>query len=278
MGNNCIRKITPGGTVATFAGNGLAGIVDGQGAAARFNLPRGLTIDAAGNLYVADGGSNALRKITPGGMVTTIASRTGVFGSILLSDLYNPEGIAVAANGTIYFTDIDQNIRYLTEFGTAGVLAGAIDPGFVDGTRSAARFRQPKGLAIDAAGNVYVADVGNHSIRKITPFGSVSTLAGSGQPGMNDGGGAAAQFSFPQMIALDAGGNIYVTDLGNYRIRKVTPTGNTTTLAGSGVVGSLNGPLLQAQFDFPLGIAVNAAGDIYITEINSNKIRYINKQ
>jgi streptogramin lyase len=277
--NNSIRKISSGGIVTTVAGDGLAGTVDGQGTAARFNDPIALTIDAAGNLYVADFYSHAIRKITPGGAVTTIVSRAALPGSIHLPDMELPYGIAVNASGTIYFTErLSNRIRTITTSGLVDVLAGGTAFGLVDGVGDLARFRAPRGLAIDAAGNLYVADGGNNCIRKITPDRSVTTLAGSGQGGFADGAGASAQFYNPMMVALDAGGNIYVTDNYNDRIRKVTPTGYVTTLAGTGETGSLNGPLRQAQFNHPIGIALNAAGDIYVTETTNNYIKVINRQ
>jgi sugar lactone lactonase YvrE len=183
-GNNAILKLTPAGAASVVAGHpGSAGGTDGTAAAARFSAPRGIAIDPAGNLYVADEGNSNIRKITPAGVVTT--------------------------------------------------LAGGAGAGTADGQGTTARFGAPRGLAADAKGNVYVADTDNHTVRKITPAGQVTTLAGrAGEAGKNDGTGAAARFSEPRGIAVDALGTVYVADTGNAAIRQITPDGVVTTIAG----------------------------------------------
>ena len=149
--------------------------------------------------------------------------------------------------------------------------------GSADGTGSAGRFFFPTGVAVDAAGNVYVADSSNHTIRTITPAGVVSTLAGlAGNPGSTDGTGSAAQFNFPQGVALDAAGNVYVCDTGNATIRKVTPAGVVTTLAGlAGSLGSVDGTGSAARFFSPTGIGVDAAGNFYVAERGMVAIRKV---
>ena len=208
--------------VSTLAGSDY-GFADGTGAAAQFSNPSGVAVDASGMVYVADQANNRIRKITPAGVVSTLA-------------------------GSSY--------------------------GFANGTGTAAQFADPLSVAVDAAGMVYVADSGNNRIRKITPAGVVSTLAGSGY-GFANGTGTAAQFANPFGVAVDATGTVYVADMYNHRIRKITPAGVVSTLAGSGVDGFANGTGTAAQFAFPRGVAVDAAGTVYVADGNNNRIRKI---
>ncbi|PWK71413.1 NHL repeat-containing protein [Mucilaginibacter oryzae] len=214
-----------GGTVTTLAGNNQD-FIDGLGEAAAFDGPQGLTYATDGNLYVADSYNSAIRKLTLGGNVTTL---TG--------------------NGTI---------------------------GYVDGTLADARFYAAQGVVMDASGNIYVADYGNNNIRKITPAGVVSTFAGSGDAGYTDGTGTKATFNNPRALAIDATGNIYVADQGNNLIRKITPAGVVTTFAGSrGASYYDNATPTSATFNKPNGIAIDAAGNIYVAEALNHAIRKI---
>ncbi len=209
--NNAIRKITAAGVVTTLAGNGTAGNADGTGSAARFNEPLGVTVDGAGNVYVADYINNALRKITPTGVVTTLLSVTSLFG--VTSD----------AAGNIYCAQyVHQIVSKYSSTGVYSVIAGlAGTSGTADGTGAAARFNFPAGITIDASGNLYVTETFNHRIRKITSAGVVTTIAGS-TPGFADGVSTAARFDTPIGVCGDFMNNfIYVVDLGNNKIRKV---------------------------------------------------------
>ena len=221
--NNIIRKITPTGEVSTLAGS-TAGFADGTGAA-QFDQPWGVSTDTAGNVYVADANNNKIRKITPEGVVSTFAGSIQGYadGNWASAKFFLPRGVATDTAGNVYVADTSiSKIRKISSAGVVSTLAGSTQ-GFVDGTGAAAQFNQPFGLTTDTAGNVYVADTFNNKIRKITPAGEVTTLAGS-TAGFADGIGATAQFNFPASVATDAAGNVYVADVHNHKIRKITQT------------------------------------------------------
>jgi sugar lactone lactonase YvrE len=267
--NHRIRKITPTGEVSTLAGS-EEGFADGVGSDARFNKPRGIAADAAGNLYVADFGNDRIRKITPAGEVSTFAGGEEGFADGVGSDarFASPSGISSDAAGKLYVSDWgNHRIRKITPAGEVSTLAGG-EEGFADGVGSDARFNGPNGIAIDAAGNLYVADAGNHRIREITPAGEVSTLADS-EYGFADGIGGDAKFHYPVGIASDAVGNLYVTDSGSSRIRKITLAGEVSTFTG-GKYG-----FRRAAFRDPTGIAIDAAGNLYVADTENHRIRKI---
>ncbi len=282
--NATIRQITAGGVVTTLAGlAGSTGSVDGTGTAARFNQPLGLAVDGAGVVYVADSGNNAIRKITAGGVVTTLAGLAGNFGSTdgtgSAARFNAPAGLAVDGAGTLYVADRNNNTirQVVTATGvvtTLAGLAGAI--GGADGTGTNARFGNPEEVALNAGGTVYVADAINDTIRKIAPGGVVTTLAGFvGSFGSADGTGAGARFGLPFGVALDASRNAYVADRSNNTIRKITPAGVVTTFAGvAGSPGSVDGTGSAARFSLPRAVAVDSAGMVYVAD-GSNTIRTI---
>src|SRR5688572_23639927 len=266
--NHRIRKITPAGVVSTFAGSGTSGFADGSGTAAQFNGPFGVAVDVDGNVYVADTYNYRIRKITPAGVVTTLAGNNNygfVDGAGAGALFYLPKGVAVDPAGNVYVADENNHrIRKVTPAGTVTTLAGSTG-GSTDGNVSAAQFHTPGGIAIDADGNLYVCDTGNHRIRKITPAGVVSTLAGSTQ-GITDADGSAARFNKPTGVVVDGDGNVYVADDDNERVRKVTSSGTVSTIAGGFLGGFTDGVGEDAQFRSPTGIALDDAGKIYIAD------------
>ena len=281
-GNYLIRKITPAGLVSTLAGSGTSGSADGIGINASFGATYGIATDASGNVYVSDYTNSNIRKITPTGVVTTIAGTTGVSGSAngpgTTASFYDPFGITVDPSGNIFVADAGNYlIREISPAGVVSTFAGTGSAGNVNATGTAASFNFPIGMASDASGNIYVADQGNSEIRMITPAGVVTTLAGSGTAGYADGTGTAASFYNPYGVTVDVLGNVYVGDTFNNYIRKITPSGVVTTLAGSGPAtnGSANGNGTSASFYYPIGIAVDPFGTLFVSDFENNLIRSV---
>jgi sugar lactone lactonase YvrE len=269
-------------TVSTLAGTGIPGYENGEGLSeAQFQLPRGVAVDAQGNVFVGDTFNHRIRKITPAGVVSTLAG-TGVQGykngeGLSEAQFYEPRGVAVDAQGNVYVADYgNHRIRKVTPAGVVSTLAGTGVPGYKNGASREAQFHSLRGVAVDAQGNVYVADSFNHRIRKITSAGLVSTLAGTGVPGYKNGNGLReAQFQLPRDVAVDARGNVYVGDTFNHRIRKITPAGVVSALAGTGVQGNKNGEGRGAEFYQPRGVAVDARGNVYVADSFNQSIRKI---
>jgi len=360
-GNHAIRRITPSGDVTTFAGTlGSSGAQDGNGSTARFNSPAALGLDALGNIYVADRNNGTVRKITPSADVTTVAGNAGNTATatngygkgVTFNNIY---GLTTDASGNCYIAESSVHIiRRMTAGGpipgatnstymltatggfstgnyycdvtesgstvtsqlanvfvkpeiltqssstslvaggtlsmsvvpagsdavqyrwrkrgaaTVSTLAGSGTSGGADGVGGGATFAAPIGVAVDAIGNVYVADALGHKIRKVSPVGAVTTLAGSGA-GSTNGSGSGASFNSPRGVAVDGAGNVYVADYSNNRIRKVTATGDVTTFAGSGSSGSSDGSAGSATFHGPVGVAVDSVGNVYVADEANNR-------
>lgn len=280
--NNRISKILPDGTVSVFAGTGDPGYADGPAGTAQFNRPMGIAIDAAGNLYVADTVNNYIRKITPSGDVSTLAGDGNAGyadGPGATAEFAYPIGIAVSASGVVYVADPNNaRIRAISQTGEVTTFAGDGNWGHTDGPGATAQFSGPTGIAIDAAGTLFVMDRDTQQIRKILSDGTVSTLAGDGNFGYVDGSGATAEFDYATSIAIDTNGLIYVTDSNNQRIRTVTQDGTVSTLAGTGDPGNVDGPAGSAQFNGPNGIAVSSSGVLYVIDVQNLRIRKIAAQ
>lgn len=262
----------PAGTVTTVAGTGIPGVVNAKGTAASFYDPAGLAVDGYDYVSVADQQNNVIRNISPFDVVSTLAG-DGIDslanGDGTAASFRFPAGIAIDSKGNLYVADTGNDlIRLITSSGTVSTIAGGGPIGSVNGTGAAASFNSPVGVAIDASGNIYVADAGNNLIREISPAGLVSTLAGSGAASFANGTGTSASFNFPSGVAVDASGNVYVADLENRLIRKVTQGGVVTTFAGGPGGASI-------IFKAPAGIAVDASGNVYVADEGSNLISKI---
>lgn len=270
--NNAIRKITPSGVVTTFAGSliGLSGFSNARGTAALFSYPDGMAIDASGNLFISDYSNNAIRKITPLGVVSTFYSTTSTFG---------PGGLCFDLSGNLIVAgqDIGQVIK-ISPAGVATILAGSTI-GYSNGAAATAQFDIPSDVRVDTAGNIYAADLQNNAIRKITPAGVVSTIAGSpvfgNTPGFANGIGTAAVFDNPSGIVVAPGGVIYVADLYNNDIRRIMPDGTVSLLAGSAsqLSGNADGLGTAAGFDTPVYLNIDGQGMGYVSELAGNRIR-----
>jgi sugar lactone lactonase YvrE len=275
--NNCIRRITSAGLVTTFAGDGTPGAKDGSGSNAQFNSPSAITITSAGVLYVSDAGNHRIRRITSTGVVSTFAGSTSGFqdGIGTNAQFDSPQGIVVDSLGNVFVADANNHrIRIITSAGQVSTFAGQATSGITNDSGTSAKFNTPTGLAIDSAGNLYVADKNNHRIRKVTPQASVSTLAGS-TAGFTNNTGTAAQFSSPVGIAVDSTGTLYVADTGNHRIRTVSSSGVVTTFVGLSTSGNANGTPSQAQFSSPYSITVGTTGVFYVADYGNHRIRKI---
>jgi sugar lactone lactonase YvrE len=270
-------------SINTLAGNATQGRADGFGSAVQFNLPVSVTTDSAGNVYVADTVNSTIRKITPAGVVSTFAGFAGDFGSAdgagTNAQFYGPQGIAAHSAGFLYVADTaNATIRRISPAGTVSLFAGSAGNfNSFDGAGANANFYQPEGLAVDGAGNVYVADSWNHTIRKITPAGAVSTLAGLAENfGSADGTNSKARFNRPAGIALDSATNLFVTDSLNHTIRKITPGGTVTTIAGlAGVWGSADGTNRAARFFQPQGICAADTATLFVVDSGNQTLRKI---
>ncbi|GAB3932476.1 NHL repeat-containing protein [Mucilaginibacter myungsuensis] len=213
------------------------------------------------------------------GDVTTYAG-TGTAGSadgtLTTATFSAPQGMVADAQGNLYVSDSFNNqIRKISTGGQVTIFAGSTAPGYTEGTGTAARFYSPQNLAIDATGNIYVSDVGNNVIRKITPAGVVSTFAGNGKPGFADGSGSTVRFYNPAGMAFDGSGNMFVADRSNNRIRKITPTGVVSTYAGQASGGFNDGEALACRFNNPTAVAIDAQNNVYVADKTNNALRYI---
>lgn len=282
--NPATLTINLGSTITTFAGlAGSTGSLDGTGTAARFNTPASIAMDGLGNFYVADASNHVIRKITSAGVVTTLAGLAGSAGSTNgqgnAARFNGPSAIAVNSIGTVYVADTYNHvIRVISAAGEVSTLAGSPGvSGAVDGTGTDARFSFPSGIAVDAGTNIYVADSNNHSIRRVTLSGVVTTFAGSlGASGIADGTGGAARFNFPTNMAIASNGTLYVADTVNHLVRRISTLAEVTTLAGSGGnSGSADGTGVAARFNRPGGVAVDSSGVVYVADTSNHTIRRI---
>ncbi len=269
--------------VYTMAGHDVPGSADGLGSYARFNNLHGVAVDSSGNVYVADTGNGTIRKVMPNGSVSTLAGYAGNFGSTngtgTDARFFAPQGVTVDDTGMIYVADTgNATIRQVSSTGLVALFAGSAgNHNSFDGTGTNANFYQPEGIAVDSSRNVYVADAWNHTIRKITSLGVVTTIAGlAGNPGSVDGTAGKARFNRPSGVTVDSATNLFVTDSLNHTIRKISPGGMVTTIAGmSGVWGRADGTNEGARFFLPQGIAMLNASNLVVVDSGNQTLRRI---
>jgi uncharacterized protein YjdB len=284
---------TTGGTlgnITTFAGNGSGGYGGDGGAATSAYLyyPQGVAADASGNIYIADNSNYRVRKVSPSGVITTIAGNgsygfSGDGGAATAAALNGVVDVAADAAGNVYIADQgNQRIRKVNTSGIISTVAGNGGYGFSGdgGQATAAHLYSPSGIAVDASGNLYITDYNNLRIRKVNTSGIISTFAGNGSYGFGGDGGAAtaANLYYPQKVAVDLSGNVYIADGNNQRIRKVNTSGIISTFAGNGSYGFSGdgGAATSATFNYPSSVAVDASGNVYIGDQSNSRIRKVN--
>ncbi|MFK0289922.1 RICIN domain-containing protein [Streptomyces sp. NPDC090442] len=286
--NHRVRKVTTDGRISTVAGNGAAGNRgdNGPAASAQLNCPREVAVDSADAVYVADSGNHRVRKITADGKISTVAGTGGGFsgdgGPATAAKLNLPMGVAVDSTGNLYVSEYHNNrVRKITADGTISTVVGDGTPGFKGdgGQATAAQLNRPHGVAVDGAGNLYVADAQNHRVRRVTADGEISTVAGTGTPGFSgdDGPATAAQLNVPVGVVVDSTGCLSISCYNNHRVRKVAADGKISTVAGNGTAGfgGDDGPAASAQLNRPFGLAVDCVDTLYIADHANNRIRRI---
>ncbi|MEV4869249.1 NHL repeat-containing protein [Streptomyces syringium] len=287
--NHRVRKVDPHGIITTVAGNGAKGYGGDGGPATAASLkdPAGVALDGKGNVYIADRSNQRVRRVGPDGVITTVAGDGtpgfgGDDGPATAASLNFPHAMAVDGAGVLYIAD-DYNHR-VRKVGLDGVITtvagdGADGFGGDGGPATAASLHFPHAVAFDDIGNLYIADRYNHRVRKVGPDGAITTVAGNGTIGFSGDGGPAVTtaLNLPQCVVVDGVGNLYITDYGNERVRRVGTDGIITTVAGAGVkgYGGDGGPAPLALLDQPLGIAVEVTGELYIADFGNHRVRKV---
>jgi uncharacterized protein (TIGR03437 family) len=292
LNNQRIRKIDPNGVISTVAGSGSAGFGGDGGLAASASLfyPSGVAVDTSGNLFIADQFNRCVRRVTPSGMIDTVAGNNKIFpptfsgdgGPATVASLGRTYGIAVDPAGNVYISDEDQRrIRRVDVSGNIDTVAGNGVTNFAgdSGTATQAALDFPTDVKVDSSGNLYIADSMNHRVRKVASDGTITTIAGLGTPGFSGDGGLAvsAQLNTPVAVAIDSTGNVYISEQGSNRIRRVAPSGVISTFAGNGQAGySGDGGLaVNASLWVPGGLATDPSGNLFVADTVNNRIRKI---
>jgi hypothetical protein len=290
--NHRIRKVDIGGIITTVAGDGTLGYSGDNGSATSAELtgPAGVALDASSNIYICD--NSRIRKVSPSGIITTVAGNgyadsngnggySGDNGPATSAELNEPQGVTIDASGNIYIADVQNNrIRKVSPDGVITTVAGdgTQDYSGDSGSATSAELNLPSGVAVDASGSIFIADSNNYRIRKVSPDGVITTVAGNGLGGYSgDNGPATNAGLFPHGIALDSFGDIFIADADGNSIRKVSPDGVITTVAGNGQGGYLGdyGPATNAELNTPMGVALDASSNIFIADTNNNRIRMV---
>ncbi len=287
--NHCVRKINTSGVISTIAGTGVSGFSGDGGLAtlAQLYSPGGITLDAGGNIYISDTGNQRIRKINTSGIISTIAGVgtigfSGDGGTATLAQFSGPSGIALDISGNIYCADYNNHrIRKINTSGVISTIAGTGTAGFFGdgGPATSAQIMSPLDVTTDASGNIYIADGGNDRIRKINATGTITTIAGNGFAAyFGDGGAATSAGLFnPSGVELDASGNVYIADKYNNCIRKVNTSGIISTIGGNSIAGNAGdgGLATLAQMNQPSNLAIDALGNIYVTDYTNQRVRII---
>ena len=288
--NNRIRRVDRAGTITPFAGTGKRGFSGdgGPAVAAQFDGPIDLAVDDSGNVYIADSGNNRIRRVDTSGIITTVAGSgerdfSGDGGPAVAAQLAGPFGVAVDGSGNIYISDTsNQRVRRVDNLGTITTIAGNGGRGYGrnDGEPAVrVSVTWPRGLAVDGAGNVYIAASGDSRILRVDPSGIITTVAGTGEEAYSGDGGPAVDAALynPSGVAVDGAGNLYIPDGSNHRVRRVDASGAITTIAGNGEGGYSGdgGPAVRARLDLPTALTVDGSGNLFVVDARNNRIRRV---
>ncbi|MFJ8769601.1 NHL domain-containing protein [Streptomyces clavifer] len=289
--NHRVRRISTDGKISTVAGGapGYRGD-NGPAVSAQLNCPREVAVDAAGSVYITDAANHRVRVITTDGKISTVAGTgtagfSGDGGPAAGAQLNYPLGVAVDSTGALYISDHgNHRVRKISTDGKISTIAGTGVAGFKgdDGPAASAQLNRPYALAVNDADLLYITDGDNHRVRMIAADGSISTVAGKGTAGFSGDGGPAtsAQLNLPLGVVVDSAGTLYISDYNNHRVRKVTPDGEITTLAGKGTAGfgGDGGPAAAAQLTNPFGLAVDCVDTLYIADHLNNRVRKVTSE
>ncbi|MFG2287414.1 RICIN domain-containing protein [Streptomyces sp. NPDC048595] len=289
FGNHRVRRITADGKISTVAGTDVKGFSGdcGPAVSAQLNLPRGVAVDGAGAVYIADSENHRVRKVAADGRICTVAGTgtagfSGDGGPATAAQLDDPRGVAVDSAGVLYVSEYNnRRVRKITTEGQISTVAGTGTAGCGGdgGPAISAQLSRPRGMEVGRAGELYIADEGNHQVRRITADGKISTIAGTGTKGFSGDGGpaTAAQLDGPFEVAVDSIGTLYIGEFGNHRVRKITADGKISTIAGTGTAGfdGDGGPAASAQLSKPIGVAVDRVDTLYIADHANNRVRKV---